>query len=62
MFLLYLVLLEFWIIFESAFIIFKIMASKSTAQTKDFFENCSSFISLIGLVIAIAILIVTFFI
>lgn len=62
MFLLYLVLLEFWIIFESAFIIFKIMASNSMAQTKDFFENCSSFISLIGLVIAIAILIVTFFI
>ena len=62
MFLLYLVLLEFWIIFESAFIIFKIMASKSMAQTKDFFENCSSFIFLIGLVIAIAILIVTFFI
>jgi hypothetical protein len=62
MFLLYLVLLEFWIIFESAFIIFKIMASKSMAQIKDFFENCSSFISLIGLVIAIAILIVTFFI
>ena len=62
MFLLYLVLLEFWIIFESTFIIFKIMASKSMAQTKDFFENRSSFISLIGLVIAIAILIVTFFI
>lgn len=62
MFLLYLVLLEFWIIFESAFIIFKIMASKSMAQTKDFFENCSSFISLVDLVIAIAILIVTFFI
>lgn len=62
MFLLYLVLLEFWIIFESAFIIFKIMTSKSMAQTKDFFENCSSCISLIGIVIAIAILIVTFFI
>ena len=62
MFLLYLVLLEFWIIFESAFIIFKIMASKSMAQTKDFFENYSSFISLTGLVIVIAILIVTFFI
>lgn len=62
MFLLYLVLLEFWIIFESAFIIFKIMASKSMAQTKDFFENCSSSISLIGLVIAVAIFIVTFFI
>lgn len=62
MFLLYLVLLEFWIIFESAFIIFRVMTSKSVAQTKDFFENCASFISLIGFVIAIAILIVTFFI
>ena len=39
MFLLYLVLLEFWIIFESAFIIFKIMASKSMAQTKDFLRT-----------------------
>lgn len=62
MFLLYLVLLEFWIIFESTFVIFKIMVSKSMAQTKDFFESCSSCISLIGLIIAIVILIVTFFI
>lgn len=62
MFLLYLILLEFWIIFKSAFIIFRVMASKSVGRTKDFFENCSSSISLIGLVIAIAILIVTFFI
>lgn len=62
MFLLYLILLEFWIIFESAFIVFKVMASKSVAQSKDFFENCSSSISLMGLIIAVAILIVTFFI
>lgn len=47
---------------EPAFIIFKVMASKSVARTKDFFENCSSSISLIGLVIAVAIFIVTFFI
>lgn len=39
MFLLYLVLLEFWIIFESAFIIFKIMASKSMAQTRTFLRT-----------------------
>lgn len=62
MFLLYLILLEFWIIFESAFIIFRIMAAKSKSSNKVFFIECAEVLAIIQFIIAVVYVIITFFI